>query len=141
VVIVLALFASGESSSKLGPAEGVLDPVREGDCRGDSLTGEGVASVGDATRAFSFSWPVTASEIARRLKFRLEMGFTGNNQSVPLEGRLLEGDLGEIVLSYGAPSNFVTVGEGISFGGGSGLGGALIEFSEGVLRRPFTDKP
>ncbi len=35
---VLGLFAaSGESSSKLGPPDGVLDPVREGEYMGESF--------------------------------------------------------------------------------------------------------
>ena len=54
VVMILEFFASGESKSKLGPPDGVLDPVLvEGDCRGDSLTGEGTTSVGEVMRAFS----------------------------------------------------------------------------------------
>lgn len=80
VVMVVELLASGESSSKLGPAEGVLEPVLEGDCSGDSLMRDSV-SVGEVTR--DFSCPVTASDIALRPKVRLDIGLTGNNQSEP----------------------------------------------------------
>jgi hypothetical protein len=65
-LIVIELFASGESRSKLGPAEGVLEPVLDGDCIGESFIGDATGSVGEATR--DFSCPVTASEIALRPK-------------------------------------------------------------------------
>lgn len=138
IVIVPEFFELGESKSKLGPPEGVLEPVLvEGDSS-ESLTGDGAGSMG--ATALDFSWPVTASEMARRPKCRDdEADFTGNNQSFPFD------DLGEVVFSYGRPSSLVTAGdvkgEGKSFGGGAGRGGVLIELSEGVLRRPFTDKP
>lgn len=83
--------ASVLSSSKLFEApDGVLEPVRVGDCSGDSLIGEG-NDAGETTRAFSL--PVTASDIARRPMMR---GFfadfrvcrLGRGDSIPLEGKL-----------------------------------------------------
>jgi hypothetical protein len=53
-------------------------------------------SGGDVRRDFSF--PVTASEMARRPKDLLEIGLTGNSQSVPRSERA-SGDLGKIALS------------------------------------------
>ena len=135
---------SGPSSSKLGPPDGVVDPVLgDGDCIGDSLTEDGNGSSGDATLAFS--WPVMASDIVRRPNCRdFSAGFDEYNQSGAFNGL----DVGEEALSY-MSSSLVTVGDvrevNRSFGGGAGLGGVLaltfIELSEGVLRRPFTDRP
>ena len=93
-IIVLELLASGESRSKLGPPDGVLEPVREGDCSGDSLTVEDSVSVGEATRALSC--PVTASDIALRPKCLLEIGLTGRSQSDPRPCRA-SGDFGMFV--------------------------------------------
>ena len=65
-MVIAALFvpfdeASVLSSSKLLEApEVVVEPVRVGDCTGDSLIGE-VPEVEDTSKAFSFS--VTASEV------------------------------------------------------------------------------
>jgi hypothetical protein len=63
---VKRLLASAFSSSKLFDnevPEGVLEPVREGDCMGESLCCEAVTS---AELKFAFSPPVMASDIARR---------------------------------------------------------------------------
>ena len=95
-IIVFELLASGESRSRLGPPEGVLEPVRDGDWSGDSLTIEESVSVGEATRALSC--PVTASDIALRPKCLLEIGLTGKSQSDPRPGRA-SGDFGMFVVS------------------------------------------
>ena len=53
------------SSSKLFEApDVVVEPVRVGECTGDSLMGDGTE---DGESIMAFSLPVTASEIARRL--------------------------------------------------------------------------
>jgi hypothetical protein len=60
------LFASDLSSSKLfeiDVPDGVVEPVRVGDCMGESFIGEAVIS---PVLAFAFSPPVIASEMARR---------------------------------------------------------------------------
>jgi len=56
---------------------------------------------------------------------------------------MVVGDVVVLAASYGLPSSVVTAGEEMPFGGGAGRGGAtaVVEDSDGVLRRPFTDKP
>ena len=64
---VSLLLISGVSRSKLLDAEladGVLEPVRVGDCMGDSLMGDEV--IVSVAFAWARSLPVMASEIARR---------------------------------------------------------------------------
>lgn len=64
-LLVMRLFGSVLSSSMLLDTElpdGVLEPVREGDCIGESLCGEDTS----AALAFAFSPPVMASDIARK---------------------------------------------------------------------------
>ena len=132
LIDVLALFASGESRSKLGPPDGVLDSVLvDGEGTGESFEGDGLGSEGPPARAFSL--PVTASEVARSPPMRLEAGLTGRSQSDP------RGRAGDKVLSK--ESSLVTVGEIASFGGGRGRGGPVMELSEGFRRRPLTDRP
>ena len=97
VVVESGLFAKlGDSSSKLGPAEGVLE-------RGDSFSEE---SVGDPS--FVRSVRVTASEMARKPpKPARAAGL--ENQSAWM-ACLFDTARGEVPL----PSSFVTVGDGPS---------------------------
>jgi hypothetical protein len=128
----------GESRSKLGPADGVVEPVRAGDCKGESFeVGDGKGSVGDVTRDFSL--PVTASDIARSPNWRFAKGLTGNSQSEPLADRL-SADFEASLFSMELLSNLVTIGDAVSRGG-VGRGGLIREVSEGVRRRPFTVRP
>ena len=100
-VIVVALFGSGESRSKLGPPEAVLEPVLEGDGIGDSFRGEEIGSNGAPARAFSL--PVTASDVTLR-PLVLLAPVKGVSQS---GARDLTGEPTSVL-----PSNLVTVGEG-----------------------------
>ena len=125
------LFRSGVSSSKLlefDVAEGVLDPVRAGDCKGDSLFGEAVVS---PEWKFAFSLPVTASDIARRpspldffeKKDRDWEGAAGEGDARPWEDDSLGGMRGEFaiasILGESYSGSLVTVG-GTPFTGFSG---------------------
>lgn len=129
---VFPLFVLGESRSKLGPAEGVLELALDGDSTGESLTGDMTGSNG--APILDFSMPVTASEVTLNPVGLVEdLPPPGISHS---ESRALTGDA-ELGVS-----RRVTVGDMRSFDGGFGrAGGLLIVLSEGVRRLPFTDKP
>ena len=81
--------------------EGVLEPVCEGDCKGDSLIGDGILSrFGDVNDAFSS--PVIASEMARNpvardLENKVLPGAAGDGTGRSIDDVSLPGMFGDAV--------------------------------------------
>jgi hypothetical protein len=136
VVAVLGLLAkSGESNSKLGPPDGVLDPVLDGESIDASLNGE---SIGDAS--LERSVPVTASEMARKPpKFGFRPALFVQSTCIPWR---FDGEVGEAALADRTPvsSSFVTVGEGASIVGAIGRMDSVV-LVEAVRRCGPVAKP
>jgi hypothetical protein len=120
--LLVPFFKSEESSISIlfDVIEGVLEPVREGDCNGDSLMGEEtLSSFGDINDAFSS--PVMASEIALKpvaldLENKVLPGAAGDGTGRSIDEVSLPGIFGDAVtasmLGEFPYSSLVTVGGG-----------------------------
>jgi hypothetical protein len=103
--------------------DGVVEPVRVGECNGDSLIGDVELGPFDETSAFSL--PVIASDIARRPEVRLFLPkkewlclisvWAGDGDARPVDDASLLGRCGDeaiaSMLGELPYSSFVTVGD------------------------------
>ena len=115
-VAVWRRAASDFSSSKLLESDvpdGVVEPVRAGDCIGDSLVGDAVIS---PLLACAFSPPVIASEMARRPTERgflkkecEEVWAAGDGEARPVDDVSLPGMWGEFATASMLCESYVSL--------------------------------